>query len=702
MSRMLKASTKPWVAVGWAALMALAFAVGLQPFSADDASAGPSRTFADYCVFGNQSVTFHPIVKVLDGLVGSNGDVDFGGGYRVDGVESGGDFVGGTNGVADYITADGSVTLLGGTHVANDVNAGGSIKTGVNVVVGSGGAGDAVAGGDVTLIGGNKVMGDVDSGGNVALKHNTVHVYGNVTAAGTYTQTPLAKVDGTITAPGAPAAPLAYSPISLPAATVFSSGGANVTNPGPGGATLPPGSYGAFDVTGAKTSFTFTAGDYYFDSFNYQSTYPVLHFDVSGGPIRIFVTGDVIFRVSAKIDVIGGSAANVYLETHGNFRINGGSTWSGNVFAPNGEVYIGKTDKVAGTFAGQTVVTENDITITCDPFQPPPPKYPPVCVLGDQSVSLGPIVKTGGGSVASNGDINLGGSSQVGGVDGAGDLIGGTSVVADHITVNGDVSLGGSTHVLYDVNAGGLISTGSSVVIGFSGAGNAVAGGDVTLIGGNKVYGNVDSGGNVALTVSTTHVYGNVTAAGTITGPGVVDGTKTPGGVPTPPLTYTPISLPAATPFSSGGSDITTNPGPAGMTLSPGSYGDFNIVSAQTSFTFTAGDYYFDSFNYQSTYPALHFDVSGGPIRVFVTGDVTFRASATIDVIGGTAADVYLETHGNFRINGATVWNGTVFAPNGEIYIGKTDKVSGEFWGRTVTTENDITINCVAPDQESN
>ena len=650
----------------------------------------------EYCIFGQNSVYLGPITKLGDGSVGSNGDINFGGSVQVGAVEGGGSFVGGTNVVAEHITMNGDVTIKGGTRVTTDINSGGFILTGTNITIGYGGSGNGIAGGNVTFIGGNRVFGNVDASGNVALNHNTVHVYGDVSAAGTFTQTPSAKVDGTITSPGVPVAPLAYTPISLPPATVFASGGPDVTNPGPAGTTLAPGSYGALNIIGAKTSLTLTAGDYYFDSFNFWSTYPSLTFDVTGGKIRVYVTGDVKIRQSATISVVGGGAEDVFLETHGNFTTGGATVWNGTVFAPYGEIHIAKTNKVSGAFWGLVITTENDITVTCDPFQPPPQVVcSPYCIFGNQSVNFGPIVKTGGGSVGSNGDINFGSSVQVGGVEGSGNFVGGTSVVADHITMNGFVNMGGSTHIINDVNAGGYIVTGSSVQVGFGGAGNALAGDNITLVGGNRVYGNVDAGGDVALTVATTHVYGNVTAAGTITGLGIVDGTKFPGGVPNTPLAYTPITLPPATTFSSGGSSVTTNPGAGGTTLPPGSYGAFNISGAQTSFTFTAGNYYFDSFSYQSTYPALTFDVSGGKINIYVTGDMTFRQSATIDVTGGTAEDVFVEVHGNFRINGATVWNGVVFAPNGEIYVGKTDKATGVFWGQIITTENDITFTCI-------
>jgi len=658
----------------------------------------------NYCVFGQNSLYLGPITKIDGMLVGSNGNINFGGSVHVDGVEGGGNFVGGTNVVVDHITVNGYVNMAGGTRVINDVNAGDFIKTGTNITIGFGGAGNAFAGSDVTLIGGNRVFGNIDAGGNVVLNNNTAHVYGNIIAAGTFTKTPYAKVDGTITAPGVPTPPLSYTPITLPAATTFSSGGLAVTNPGPGGTTLSPGSYGALNITGAKTSLTLIAGDYYFDSFNFQSTYPALTFDVTAGKIRIFVTGDFKIRQSATISVVGGGAEDVYVETHGDFTTGGATVWNGTVFAPYGEIHIAKTNKVTGSFYGLVITTENDITITCKPFIPPPPpdECPPYCIFGKDGVNFGPITKTNGGWVGSNSDITFAGSVQTGGVEGSGNFVGGPNVVADHITVNGYVNMGGGTRVIYDVNAGSYIVTGTNITIGYGsgspsfGTGNAVAGGDVTLVGGNRVFGNVESGGNVWLNSNTAHVYGNIIAAGTFTnGTSPVDGTITAPGVPSPPLAYIPITFPPATTFTSGGSNITTNPGAGGTTLAPGSYGAFNISGAQTSFTFTAGTYYFDSFNYQSTYPALTFDVTAGKIKVYVTGDITFRQSATITVVGGSAADVYVETHGDFTTGGATTWNGIVFAPEGEIYIAKTNKAIGLFWGKKVTTENDVTFTCI-------
>jgi hypothetical protein len=351
---------------------------------------------------------------------------------------------------------------------------------------------------------------------------------------------------------------------------------------------------------------------------------------------------------------------------------------------------------VIAVFAGLSFIAATQTANASDP---------PYVIFGEQSVTLGPVTKTGGASVGSNGNLTFGGSDQVGGAEGGGNFVGGTTVVADHITMNGFVSLGGGTHVTHDVNAGGYISTGTTVVIGSGGAGNAVAGGNITLVGGNVVHGNVDSGGNVWLNTNTAHIDGNVTAAGTFTnGTSFVGGTITAPGVPTLPLAYTPIILPPATVFGSGGAPV-TNPGPGGITLGPGSYGALDITGAQTSLTLTAGSYYFDTFNYQSTFPALTFDVSAGKIFVYVTGNVDFRQSATISVDGGTAADVVLETHGDFTTGGDTTWNGTVFAPDGTIYIAKNNVATGAFWGQVVTTENDVTFSFnpgeIVPEPES-
>lgn len=238
------------------------------------------------------------------------------------------------------------------------------------------------------------------------------------------------------------------------------------------------------------------------------------------------------------------------------------------------------------------------------------------------------------------------------------------------LTFNSSVSIGGSTCITGDVNSGSSLNGGTSLSIN----GNVVSGDIVQLGGSTNLTGNLDAQGNVNLGTSL-KVYGNLTTAGNLykSNSTIIYGTITENGTPFVPKIYTPITLPAATVFVSGGSNVTNT-----CTLVPGSYGNITLGTSKT-LNLSSGDYYFNSFTMGGS-GKLNLNVSNGKIRIFVTGNVSFGTSLQSTVLNGDFKDVYLETQGNFSIGGSGKWNGIIFCPLGKITTGTSCLVKGALW----------------------
>jgi hypothetical protein len=366
----------------------------------------PGGSCVPYCVFGNQGVNIGPSSKVKLGSVGSNSDVSTGNGSSIDGnVDSGGNVaLGATNDIGGNVTATGNVGTGNGSNINGNVDSGGNVALGAtndvggnvtatgNVGTGNGSSsdGNVNSGGNVTLGATNNVgdditavgdvstgngthllpAGDINSGGDVSLGASN-NVGGNITAFGTITKGSGTTIGGTetpssgiIPTPASPVAPTAYSPITLPPTTVFGSGGPDVIKGGSQTTTLPPGSYGTLQL-GTINTLNLSTGDYYFDSFSMGGS-SKLNLDVSGGPIRIFVTGNMTFGTSLQTTVTGGGAEDINVETHGNFSLGGSGKWFGFIFAPMGNIDVSSSAHLTGAFwAAGIVTTSNDVVFNC-------------------------------------------------------------------------------------------------------------------------------------------------------------------------------------------------------------------------------------------------------------------------------------------------------------------------------------------------
>jgi hypothetical protein len=155
----------------------------------------------------------------------------------------------------------------------------------------------------------------------------------------------------------------------MPAADTFAAGGADVNVPTFASATLTPGSYGALTLGTSpfgSATLTLTGGDYFFTGITSEGAFNTLNLDLTSGPVRIFVTGDVDLGTAFTTEVNGGPAggadpglaAGDLLETLGNFNGSGFFTsdlFFGTIFAPDGSITTGFQTNVIGSLVGETI-----------------------------------------------------------------------------------------------------------------------------------------------------------------------------------------------------------------------------------------------------------------------------------------------------------------------------------------------------------
>ena len=345
----------------------------------------------EYAVFGNDSLTFLGFARVSGGPAGSNGDVHHAGGSaQFDALRGGGSlnptpptaWTGRQNVFGDVVF-NGPVTINALSDIGGSVHSGGAINIGlVNGGITVGGdivglgpvgvahhstiSGSIISGGNMRLDSGGRVAGNIGANGNVTLGVDA-DVAGIITHSGVLTKGSFSDIGGQVVGTVTPE-PQSYQPIELPPATAFTAGGANIDVPVLGDRTLAPGSYGAMTLNGANDVYL-SSGNYYFTSIASPGTFLDLHLDLGGGPINIFVTGDVEFtRVTPIVngvtfaDAEAALAAQVYLESHGDIHMTG--RFFGALHAPYGDITTGTIGAITGSLiAGHNVVIGSSTSI---------------------------------------------------------------------------------------------------------------------------------------------------------------------------------------------------------------------------------------------------------------------------------------------------------------------------------------------------
>ena len=241
---------------------------------------------------------------------------------------------------------------------------------------------------------------------------------------------------------------------------------------------------------------------------------------------------------------------------------------------------------------------------------------------------------------------------------------------------NGDVTMLGGVLVKSGVDGGADVSLGQGTVVN----GSVIAGDQVNLNGGALVKGNVDAShaSGVAVTLgANARVDGTITrAAGASMN---VSGTASYGsavaGTPTP---FSTVSLPGASAFGAGGADV-IKLGNQSTMLSAGSYDKINL-GANNTLNFSAGSYYFNSLTVDG-YNTFNFDLSGGAIALYFTGNVNIGNHLNVVLTGGDASDLYAETMGNWSQDGFGEWTGTIFGAGAtsNLSFGQSSTLNGSF-----------------------
>jgi len=307
------------------------------------------------------------------------------------------------------VVSNGNVLHDGGTLTVPSMYAGGTFTRTPASFQNT--AGEILFGGDITDLGGpgSVIGGDVTSGGSVALLDSSQTVNGNVTArfnvsqpfsisaingnilaggnvniqgtvngsvayGGTLTLGTFAQVSGT-TMQGGPVTPQPYIPLTLPAGRNLMPGATNVTLANFETRSLTPGAYGTLAFASGNT-VNLTAGQYIFGGISNSFTLNKLSFDTSGGPINIFVAGNLNFnlvQVINGVQLFAGGTPNpldsqkIFWEVGGNFV--GNASIYGTIFTPNGHITMNSFADVTGrVLAGQNVTfNSGSVTVVPEP-----------------------------------------------------------------------------------------------------------------------------------------------------------------------------------------------------------------------------------------------------------------------------------------------------------------------------------------------
>lgn len=376
------------------------------------------------------------------------------------------------------------------------------------------------------------------------------------------------------------------------------------------------------------------------------------------------------------------------------------------LFSSDTPLSVGSSGNVDGSVAGKNVTLGYLVKVTGN-------------VRSETTVSLGSHSSVGGNICAAD-DVALRNNTEVGGeIHTQGDLDLGSNQATVHgsVFVTGNVVLRNQARVMGDMHVGGNVELGSSNTLV---AGSIYAGGNVTLNNTARVAGDVHAAGDINVNWGGT-IEGDAVAGGAVTvnhTGGRVDGSRSPGMpsppriMPTPPKSCGEVSLPALQTFFPDPSRNVHVGWDNPLSLVPGVYGALSL-GGQNRLYLSSGnecldpcasscvDYVFSSITAE-TRPQLYLDLSGTDgqcdpdnprdfLTIFVSGNVTWGDKMTIQVScdGVTykpfdevdpklAALVYIENHGNYRLENESPWLGTILTKNDLSFTNKT-KLIGSY-----------------------
>ncbi len=311
------------------------------------------------------------------GHIFSSGEVDVTRGTVWGDIHSAdGTSIGSQSIVHGFLFSQGDIEISAGATVHGQIHA-----CNGDVHVGGGGTitetGEIRATGDVYLSGNTVVNGDVHAGGSIYMT-GTARIEGSAYAGVSIEMGNNNVIVGGQHAPTHPKEP--YCPdltdledLALPDPTEFTAGGDDITLARGDHVFLPPGSYGQLSMPNNPQNDTRLYlnagaddhGEYYFESVSFGGN-TTLFLDLSGDhDIRIFVEGNMAIESNMDFyistdgttyhqmvdpEVDPQIAARVYWESHGNFNLKSHSNWFGSVYTPDGNLSVGNTSFLIGSF----------------------------------------------------------------------------------------------------------------------------------------------------------------------------------------------------------------------------------------------------------------------------------------------------------------------------------------------------------------
>jgi hypothetical protein len=163
------------------------------------------------------------------------------------------------------------------------------------------------------------------------------------------------------------------------------------------------------------------------------------------------------------------------------------------------------------------------------------------------------------------------------------------------------------------------------------------------------------------------------------------------------------VRIPAAT-----GGPVPLEPNQE-RTLNPGSYTSVT-VKTDAILRLSAGTYYFSDLDLESR-STIHVDKTGGPIEIYVSGNVIQRGDWIDD--GGPEGDLLLVCLGTQGVSIEQVFKGTIVVPNAKLTLGSRPvPYRGTFYGKDLESHQDnvvqalpfgwdrecVQFGCLAPD----
>jgi hypothetical protein len=153
-----------------------------------------------------------------------------------------------------------------------------------------------------------------------------------------------------------------------------------------------------------------------------------------------------------------------------------------------------------------------------------------------------------------------------------------------------------------------------------------------------------------------------------------------------------PLDLPVPHDTHPGGGDVdeTDLLAPDDL-LHDGDYGSL-LLGDDSSLKLESGDYHFSGSFTANDGLTLTLDLSGGPINIFVDGDVFIGAGLSTSLIGGDASQVSAQTNTSWTLGDGGNWFGSISAASGSLFIGDNNTINGRLYGKQVTLGNNVTI----------